>query len=857
MTIVRNNQLIEEELSPTTPNGAKTLGASADSAKMTGSSAQKSSAIKQAIAPEQQQSKVERYKTPSTTTTEVQSQKSSLGDRLQRVGGLNDRVDNLIAQRMEAAAGVQSNLVVSEELTSTLNPEAKSAVDAYMLAVQDPNADTSAAYEVMATAIGSSVPNPEQYLQSVRDTLGQSFETTANISENPTLGELSNEGETLEQTLGYEGNLAEDLGVDANELNDLTIEQIQQQIQAIKEEEFGRVDSIKAEMINASPDRRAELLSELRTLGAVGETGVEVSVSDLSKQIEQADVIDFAGESRTIGDLLDSDAISNAIKFAVDSDDELEKLRESEPALAEWVENNKGKLKSLFTDINVQSGEFQALQQEFTEATAGVDEGLLQNILGVDAAAMQFVSQSEFDKYIKAAESSSLFKVAKENPTIGAALADVMKSDPDAFDELQNLDPEELTLAHEMANRLKEPGSVQDIMGEFEGSFVTDSDTIKQYNEVSNIVSTLDKYKAITEGNSEFIGMVRDGIINQEEAEYIAKNGKKEFDDLATWYRDDKQLKEAKDTEDLIAQIFGEEYNTDTINEKMKMLKPAAQWGNPEAAKQLKLLESYFGTNGADEQDFKGLRGKLKGMLGKNAIDSMSNNSNLNKTKGMAGDSLKAQSMTRGMTALKSFFETDKYQNYGKPTQRLADLMEDGKIDSIEARSLPQHVRDELRASGDMSEGVFQSVNKHILNVKAKAVQKKQDAIVKKEKMDNSRSVKLLNSKLAYDPNKSEGAYIKELTDRGINDNVAKKHVRRFREAAKGEMTKYKSKFPTEKEIAYLQSIGGTVNMSNRLIALKKVAPKYITDLFFRKYKSHIQKSSAATASNTFTSRYS
>jgi len=400
---------------------------------MTGSSAQKKNALTQAVDPSKTLAAKQRYDKPVPTPTEAEDEFTSKGNRLSRVGGLASRVDDMLFQKQQAAQGQQAQLA-TDFAGRDIDPAAQDAVNAYLALVNSGSTDQAAIQQAQATmndalAQNSTPIDPTQYLQEIGASAGQQYQEAAAIDPTLPLGSLIDPSVGFGASLGYEGGdeeLAADLGVDVAQLAGLTVEDIQQRMRDIEAEDFSRVESLKAEMVNASPDRREALRAELEQLGATGATGLEASIDDLNTILTSADVVEFNGMSMPIKDMMENDAISDAILSAVRDPDAMARLAQEEPALAKWVQENKDSLEQLSTNIEQQSVTFKQAQDDYNELVRDVDESITQLVTGETAESLRFVTQEELNKLSDKVKDSELFKAAQGDSTTNVAIRDIL-----------------------------------------------------------------------------------------------------------------------------------------------------------------------------------------------------------------------------------------------------------------------------------------------------------------------------------------------------------------------------------------------------------------------------------------------
>lgn len=695
-----SGQLIEDEQEQqpvASPAGAAAAGANPDQAKMVGSSAQKDNAITQAVAPEQTLQAKQRYKQPAP----VDQADDTKASRLQNIGSLASRVDSMVFQQQEQARGTQAGLTIDYEAQG-IDDTARAAVQSYLDlvngvgGVQATKDDIERAHVNMNNALSNNSTNvdPAAFIEEHGLSLGTQYADATEIDTAVPLSSLIGESDNIADTLGYEGGeqaMADDLGVAIEDLGNLTLEDIQTRIKDIEAAEFSKADSLRADLISASPNERQAILEELAALGASGTTGLEAGVDKLNEVMESADEIEFGGQQFTVKDLLDNDLISDSIAAAVRSEDALEQLTSEEPALGKWIKDNISSLKLLTTDMEHNTQAFADVQTAYTEAQGDVDESLIQLATGMTKEDLKFVTSADLEDITQQFQDSAVFQAANEDPAINDDLTEVLAGgDSDLKDFL--FGSEETTDANGNTVPAKEPATKEEILASAaEAKELEDPNNIlstifsdmvvengfvspDQSNEIAQIRPTVDALADNPEITSDptFVELIKDGKISLEDAEYLAEDPD-EWEDAVQWHTDTKNLSEARDVDDVIEAVLGEGANTESVNKSLAELKTQAVW-DPVARKKYNEMTAFFDTNGdgkVTDDDFTDLQSRVQGKIHPNLQDGMEGDS-LTETYGEYGKpNAYTDKASTLVNQIKSFMPNNKYYD---------EIVADGKV---------------------------------------------------------------------------------------------------------------------------------------------------------------------------------
>lgn len=376
---------------PTTPQEAGVIGADPDQAKMAGTPAQQTNALRLGIQGQQRLQDVMRRQQVRRTGTEEEQAQMERGGRLQQLGSLQGRVQSLSEQMVQQAAQTAG----AEGATLVLRDDAAQDIP------EDQRADFQAKLQQL-----NQTPGDFQLLKDINNMLGITNVDNMLTADNLTERFLTTQEQSAQITaeafqdqatvadldlteLGYEdpAELADLLGMSPEDLQGTNLNQIIREVEAQIEEEHTNTADLqrRAQDPNLGPAERAEARRQLREMGAVGIRAAESDIDQMADQIENADTVTFGGEEIQIGEMLEDEYLSGLTAQYLDpnADDTFkEKLKESEPELVEWIEQNKGILDEAVGEIESGLGDFSELQYR-NQAVANTNQGdLSDDIMG-------------------------------------------------------------------------------------------------------------------------------------------------------------------------------------------------------------------------------------------------------------------------------------------------------------------------------------------------------------------------------------------------------------------------------------------------------------------------------------------
>jgi hypothetical protein len=366
---------------PTSPMETGVIGGNEDQSKMAGTPAQKISALRSSIQGAQDLSTRMRREQVRRTATAEEEKALSGEERLQQLGDLESRVEQLAESALLAGAGQTQQVQLAAE-------GEQAAVDILNRIRDNPN-DMSAISDLYRL----------QGIQRATDILAADGQLTAQAKQkifdsfgvtiDPATGEARLGGRGFEQIggalaesvqdkitsgelnfeeMGFSGvdEVANLLGTDAQSLQGMGIQDMLNQLNSQIEQEYSAVADLQRRASDPSlgAAERAEARRTLREMGAVGIRSAESDIDQLADEIAEANTVEFMGEELATEDLLDNDYVSGLVLNYFQRPDFAKKMEESEPELVKFIKKHENILLDSVADIDQRLGNFAALQKE-------------------------------------------------------------------------------------------------------------------------------------------------------------------------------------------------------------------------------------------------------------------------------------------------------------------------------------------------------------------------------------------------------------------------------------------------------------------------------------------------------------
>lgn len=443
----------ERPIAPSNPLESSVIGASPDVAKMAGTPAQKTSALRVAIQQSKNLGDVNRTAQNRQQLTGAEQEAQQKGQTAKNLSGLNSRVQALTGSMLQTAqSGTTAQMTVDPTKLQAFAPEAQTEAQGLLQKLgtnQASNQDILRLNQLMGKTSIADQLNADQLKSnflSAGTAAGQSLAqaTADQISVNdidPT-------------TLGFAdmNELASTLGIPPEELAGLSLKDLQDQSQKLFQEEFDKVNTLEARAndINLGPAERAEARKELKDAGATGVRQSEAGIDKLADQVANADTVNFAGSDMKVQDVLSDEYLSGLAAHYVDSDPNdpfREELKASEPELAKWLDDNQEVLKQATADLDADVKTFSDLQFQNQKLKSSpdlpdMDDGLMKAILPDWGELRADVYNIDEVPALKLMQDSSIPQVQRAN--VRNSFDQFNQAAPQLVGQLARLSPQQL-----------------------------------------------------------------------------------------------------------------------------------------------------------------------------------------------------------------------------------------------------------------------------------------------------------------------------------------------------------------------------------------------------------------------------
>lgn len=534
-----NGQIVETVIQGTdgqpvapalTPAGAAAQGQSPDQAKMTGTPAQKAPILREAQAPGAQTlEQAQRLTPPAPNATPADQQAAARVGSLLKMGSYGTKLLSAVQAEMSRVAPTATPLAITadpKKIKDLFGTEpakeaaVTAAVNAYLANRTDANLQAIKAAAgwsaIDANSIATLTTTPDDAISGALKSGIQGAKLT--------IGELDL------STLGIDGDpittIARDLGLDPEVVRAMTPQQLQQAVQDVITRDFSQVAALRVELKSASPNRKAQILDQLRALDATGRAGVEASVQDLADQMAAAQTITIGDTPYELKDIFSDDGMSKLVLNAVTSQDALDELIGKppgtglSPALGQWIIDNRAALQQLVDDMAVQ-GQTNATAQTHADALMGEI-----GIAGTPLAELFEMPVNATPEQLAAWEakvkSNPLYLAAKENkafntiltdPNVGPALVEAWKDlTPGQVQTMISTSDQYDALTDDAKAILKAAG-----IEPTAGNYLTDP---VEARAARDYMAVLARYPAVTAAE---VNAVLDGLPSETRAAYARK----------------------------------------------------------------------------------------------------------------------------------------------------------------------------------------------------------------------------------------------------------------------------------------------------------------------------------------------
>lgn len=365
---------------PTTPIGVGMLGGNEDQQKMAGTPAQKTAALSMSMEPGQSLQDTMRRQQARSTVNAAEQQQMQKSENLKNLGGLGDRVNDLINTQRQKLAGQQAQLQVSEQIQAN---GASAIPEDKLPGVKDVLSKLSAdpsnmqlqleLNQALGYDIGRQLSAPEiqqMYKDATSSIASSGAESIQNSLTAADLIQQGNFGYTAEQ-------LADLLGVPLEQVATMTVGEINDKVHEQVSNEFTNTAKLEqqAGSVNAGEAERGLARQAAREASATGMRSTEADVQRLEDQIARSETVTFGGKQMPLEQALSDDSISSTITNYLNSapDSPLRKqLEQSEPQLVDFIRNNEKLLADASQAVGAGATSFQSLQTANQKAVTDI-----------------------------------------------------------------------------------------------------------------------------------------------------------------------------------------------------------------------------------------------------------------------------------------------------------------------------------------------------------------------------------------------------------------------------------------------------------------------------------------------------
>ena len=372
---------------PTSPLGAAGIGASQDMAKMSGTGAQIRATIRETL--KERTDVMDVMGEAERGASRGRFQVQQIQQQLQTLGGLgslDNRVAEMVRARITASeqpvAGL-ANKVDDKALETTIkqaNPlltgeELTNAISTAKTALESLRSDTSVTNVVaVLKSLGISATINESasdLAQKLAATGVYDQATTEDIKDAMDKIALDTKDIKVKDFVDAEGkadlpfdkaSAAAVLGLDVEDLDNMTLGEVKSQLAAYRSNTFTNVDELREVLDSpfSSQSQKDFARKRLAELGAVGVTSFEQKANNLQAQMEEGDTVKVGDKQVKVEEIMTDPTLRATIATALDSPEELDKLRKVDAELADWVVKNQEALKDIKDELTAGLGDLAA-----------------------------------------------------------------------------------------------------------------------------------------------------------------------------------------------------------------------------------------------------------------------------------------------------------------------------------------------------------------------------------------------------------------------------------------------------------------------------------------------------------------
>lgn len=365
-------QLTGRSQAPTTPLETGVIGGNQDQAKMAGTAQQRTSALRTAIQGEQDLGTALRREQVRRKATAGEQEKLTSEERLEQLGGLEGRVQQLAEQALVRGA--------EQEQQVTLEAAGEDQAVLLLNRIRNNPGDNDAIREfnnLMGRQRVGEMLSSQEILSNFDVTIdpatgqatlgGRGFEEIGGALAESVQDKITS-GELNFQDMGFANidEVAELLGTDAAGLAGMSITEMSEQLEKEIANEYSQVAGLQSKINDPAlgAAERAEARKSLREAGAVGIRSAETDVDMLAEDIAEANTVEFLGEEITTEELLDNDYVSGLVMNYFQDENFKKELEQAEPQLVEFIKKHENLLLDSVRDIDQRIGDFAKIQHD-------------------------------------------------------------------------------------------------------------------------------------------------------------------------------------------------------------------------------------------------------------------------------------------------------------------------------------------------------------------------------------------------------------------------------------------------------------------------------------------------------------
>lgn len=393
---------------PTSQAVAGAMGINQHALKMVGSPAQVQASQQQSLSgaqPNAQRQNTQGQDTLSQASATQQQNSQATGQEqglqqksqsLQSLGGLGDRVEDLI--QSQAASSANTSLTATQlnssgqQAANTNSSAAPATTTPAGTLTGLPTDPTQLANLQTAASQYLSDPTNMQALLAINTALGRDPSTVVspaeieqlfpNLSGTGAASSIAQAGQSqfgstlTTQDLITKGNLGYDLptlsgllNVPQDQLATMTVPQLQQAIASEQQAEFTRSQQsdTQAQSLQLGAAQRQSARQQGEQLSASGVRASEADMQKLTTSIQNADQVQFGGQQYSVEDLLGDGKISGIISDYMNAAPETSirtDLEKTEPGLVQFIQNNQNVLQQAVQQMQTGATQFGTIQTQ-------------------------------------------------------------------------------------------------------------------------------------------------------------------------------------------------------------------------------------------------------------------------------------------------------------------------------------------------------------------------------------------------------------------------------------------------------------------------------------------------------------